>query len=57
MDEELDEQRSLMDECDEEEFSKDLQHREKCYSLARGKEKRDQKASDMYGFEDIVILL
>ena len=41
MEVELDERRSLMDECDDEGFSKDLQHREECYSLARGKEKFD----------------
>ena len=51
---ELDEQRSLMDECDDEKFSRDLQHREECYSLARGKKKRDQKASKRYGCKDMV---
>ena len=34
---ELDEQRSLTDEYDDEEFSRALQHRKECYSLARGK--------------------
>jgi hypothetical protein len=52
----LDEQRSLTDECDDEEFSRDLQHREECYSLARGKGKHDQKASERYGFKDMVSL-
>jgi hypothetical protein len=51
---ELDEQRSFTDECDDKEFSKELQHQEECYSLARGKEKRDQKASKRYGFKDMV---
>jgi hypothetical protein len=51
---ELDEQRSLTDECDDEKFSRDLQHREECYSLARGKEKCDQKASERYGFKDMI---
>ena len=41
MEVELDEQRLLTNECDDEEFSRDLQHREECYSLARGKEKRN----------------
>jgi hypothetical protein len=47
-------QRSLTDECDNEEFSRDLQHREESYSLARGKEKHYQKASKRYGFKDMV---
>ena len=54
MEVELDEERSLTNECDDEEFSRDLQHQEECYSLARGKEKRDQKASERYGFKDMV---
>jgi hypothetical protein len=51
---ELDEQHSLTDICDDEELSRDLEHREEPYSLARGKEKRDQKAPERYGFEDMV---
>ena len=54
MEVELDEQRSLTDECDDEEFLRDLQHREECYSLARGKDKRDQKASERYDFKYMV---
>ena len=54
MEVELDEQCSLTDECDDEEFSRDLQHQEECYSLARGKEKCDQKASKRYNFKDMV---
>jgi hypothetical protein len=40
----LDKQRSLTDICDDEELSRDSEHREEPYSLARGREKRDQKA-------------
>jgi DNA primase catalytic subunit len=39
---ELDDQRSLMDVCDDQ-FSRDSQHQEEPYSLARGKEKSDRK--------------
>jgi hypothetical protein len=38
---ELNDQRSLIDKCDDEESSRDSQHREEPYSLARGREKRD----------------
>jgi hypothetical protein len=51
---ELDEQHSLTDICDEEESSSESEHREQPYSLARGIEKRDQKASERHGFEDMV---
>jgi len=51
---ELDEQRSLTDECDDEKSSRNSQHREEPYSLARSREKHDRKASERYGFEDMV---
>ena len=51
---ELNEQRSLMNICDDEQSSRDLEHREEPYSLARGKEKRDRKALEKYGFKDMV---
>lgn len=54
MEVELDEQRSLTNECDDEKFSRDLQYREECYSLARGREKQDRKALKRYGFGDMV---
>jgi hypothetical protein len=54
MEVDLDEQCSLTDECDDGESSRDSQHWEESYSLARGKEKRYQKALDRYGFEDMV---
>jgi hypothetical protein len=38
---ELDKQRSLTDICDDEELSRDSEHREEPYSLARGREKHD----------------
>jgi hypothetical protein len=47
---ELDEQCFLTDECDEEDISRDLQHYEKPFSLARGREKRDRKSSKRYDF-------
>jgi hypothetical protein len=34
--------------------SRDSKHREEPYSLARGRDKHDRKASEKYGFEDIV---
>jgi hypothetical protein len=40
---ELDKQRSLTDICDDEELSRDSEHREEPYSLTRGREKRDRK--------------
>jgi hypothetical protein len=51
---ELDEQRSLMDIHDDEESSRDLEHHEEPYSLARGREKHDRKALERYGFEHMV---
>jgi hypothetical protein len=54
MEVELDEQHSLTDICDDEELPRDSNHREKPYSLARGREKRDRKALERYGFEDMV---
>jgi hypothetical protein len=51
---ELDDQRSPTDICDDEESSRDSQHQEEPYSLARGKEKRNRKAPERYGFEDMV---
>ena len=51
---ELDEQCSLTNICDDEELSRDSEHREKPYSLARGREKRNRKASERYGFEGMV---
>jgi hypothetical protein len=51
---ELDEQHSLTDICDDEELSRDSKHQEEPYSLARGREKRDRKAPERYGFEDMV---
>jgi hypothetical protein len=51
---ELDEQRSLTDICDDEESSRDSEHRKEPYSLARGREKHDRKALERYGFKDVV---
>jgi len=51
---ELDEQRSLTNNGDNEESSEKLQHQEEPYSLARSREKHDQKASERYGFVDMV---
>jgi hypothetical protein len=53
---ELNEQRSLTDICEDEESSRDSEHREEPYSFARGKEKCDRKAPKRYGFEDMVSL-
>jgi hypothetical protein len=51
----LDDQHSLIDECDDEEnFSRDLQHQEELYSLAKSREKYDRKAPKMNGFKDMV---
>jgi hypothetical protein len=43
-----------MDECDDEESSRDTLHREESYFLARGRGKRDRKAPERYGVEDII---
>lgn len=43
-----------MDNSDDEQFERDSQHQEEPYSLARGREKRDRKAPERYGFEDMV---
>lgn len=51
---EFDDQSSLMDKSDDEKVFRDLQHLEDSYSLAKSKEKRDWKTSEMYRFEDIV---
>jgi hypothetical protein len=51
---ELDEHRSLTDICNDEESSRDSEHREEHYSLARDREKCDRKAPERYRFEDMV---
>jgi hypothetical protein len=43
-----------MDKSDAKLFSRDSQHQEKPYFLAKGKEKCDRKALKKYGFQDIV---
>lgn len=43
-----------MDESDDEESSKDSQHRVEPYSLARTPEKPDRKALERYDYEDMV---
>jgi hypothetical protein len=50
----LDDHRSSTDICDDEESSRDSRHQEEAYSLARGKDKRNQKAPKRYGFDDMV---
>jgi hypothetical protein len=51
---EFDDQSSPMDKSDDEQFSKDSQHQEEPYSLAKAIEKCDRKAPEKYGFEDMV---
>ena len=51
---EIDEHRSRTEKCGDEESSRDSQHQEDPYSLARCRDKHDQKALEMYGFENIV---
>lgn len=43
-----------MDKSTNEHFSRDPQHHEVPYYLAKGKEKHDKKVSEMYGFEDTI---
>jgi len=40
--------------CDDNESSRDSQHREEPYSLERGREKRDRKEPKRYDFMDMV---
>lgn len=51
---ELDDQSFSMDNGEEEEISKDLVHIEVPDSIAKGKKKRDRKAPQGFGFEDMV---
>jgi hypothetical protein len=51
---ELDEHHSLMDICNDEESSRDSEHREEPYYLARDRGKCDRKAPERYRFEDMV---
>jgi hypothetical protein len=50
----LDDQHPLRTYVIDEESSRDSEHREVPYSLARGKEKCDRKAPESYRFEDMI---
>jgi hypothetical protein len=50
----FDDQSSPIDRSDDEQFFKDSQHQKETYSLAKGREKRDRKALEMYRFENMI---